>query len=236
VSALLEVLDCHTYRNDVYVLHGVTVRVEPAQVSVVVGRNGVGKTTLVRTIMGLTPPREGAIRFLGEETVGLPPERVARMGLGLVPQGRGIFPSLRVRENLTVVGHGPRDTGWTFDRVLERFPQLRDRSGAWGDQLSGGEQQMLAIARVLLMNPRCVILDEPFEGLAPTVIEEVIGVLRDLRNEGIGILLMEQRVGAALALADHVYVMGKGAIVFDGTTGAFAQRADIQSAYLGVSG
>lgn len=235
MSALLEVRDCHTYYGDNYILHGVSLNVQSGQVAVIVGRNGMGKSTLLRSIMGLTPPRTGSIKLQGREVSRFSPEQIARLGAGLVPQGRAIFPSLRVHENLTVARRPGFKNHWNVERVYARLPRLKERSRLWGDQLSGGEQQMLAIARTLLSNPSCLLMDEPFEGLAPGLVLQVADMIRELKNEGIGILLVEQQVEAAVELADYVYVMGKGAVVFEGTATEFRSRDDVRSAYLGVS-
>lgn len=234
-APLLQVRDCHTYYGENYILHGVSLSVQPGQVAVIVGRNGMGKTTLLRSIIGLTPPRSGSIQLRGRELRSLPPEKIARLGVGLVPQGRAIFPSLRVHENLTVASRPGAGNNWNLERVYARLPRLKERAKFWGDQLSGGEQQMLAIARTLLTNPICLLMDEPFEGLAPGLVRQVADMIRELKAEGMAVLLVEQQVEVAVDLADYVYVMGKGAVVFEGTPAEFHSNDEIRSAYLGVS-
>ena len=232
---LLSIVDCHSSYGETLVLRGVSLEMERGQVTALVGRNGMGKTTLVRSIMGLNSPTQGTITFLGKRVDRMSPDRISRLGIGLVPQGRGIFPSLRVFENLRVVSRSARGSRSTIDSLYQRFPRLRERSRSWGDQLSGGEQQMLAIARALVNRPALVLMDEPFEGLAPIVVHEVLNIIRDIVREGTGVLLVEQHVHAALEVADRVSVMGKGVIVFNGSPDHFRANGDIQSAYLGAN-
>jgi branched-chain amino acid transport system ATP-binding protein len=213
---VLEVREVHTYYGASHVLQGVSVTVPPRAIVVVLGRNGVGKTTLVHSIVGFTPARAGSIRFRGKELTGLSAEQIVRAGVGLVPQGRRIFPSLTVREQLAIAERRGPDLRWTVERVLDLFPTLRSRLGHRGWRLSGGEQQMLAIARSLVTNPALLLLDEPTEGLSPRLVEEVVDVLGRLRHEGVSLLLIEQNLSVALDLGDHVYVMSKGRIVFQG--------------------
>jgi branched-chain amino acid transport system ATP-binding protein len=213
---VLEVREVHTYYGASHVLQGVSVTVPPRAIVVVLGRNGVGKTTLVHSIVGFTPARAGSIRFRGKELTGLSAEQIVRAGVGLVPQGRRIFPSLTVREQLAIAERRGPDLRWTVERVLDLFPTLRGRLGHRGWRLSGGEQQMLAIARSLVTNPALLLLDEPTEGLSPRLVEEVVDVLGRLRHEGVSLLLIEQNLSVALDLGDHVYVMSKGRIVFQG--------------------
>jgi branched-chain amino acid transport system ATP-binding protein len=213
---MLEVQGLHTYYGQSHVLQGVSLTVPERAVVVVLGRNGVGKTTLIHSIIGFTPPRAGTVRFRGETLTGLPSERIVRHGLGLVPQGRRIFPSLTVREQLAIAERRGPGARWTVERVLELFPALRTRLRHFGNRLSGGEQQMLAIARSLLTNPALLLLDEPTEGLSPRLVDEVAGVLGRLRQEDVSLLLVEQNLSVALDLGDHVYVMEKGRVVFEG--------------------
>jgi branched-chain amino acid transport system ATP-binding protein len=201
----------------------------------VIGRNGVGKTTLVRSIMGLTPPRQGKVYVNGRSTSGLAPEQIARLGIGWVPQGRQVFPSLRVRENLTVAARGGRGRPWTLDSVYAMFPQLQFRADAWADQLSGGQQQMLALGRALMTNPKIVVMDEPLEGLSPSVAEEVVHMVLRLKGEGISILLVEQKADIVLAIADEVNVMSQGAMIFCGSPDELREDPQILSRYLGVT-
>jgi branched-chain amino acid transport system ATP-binding protein len=233
---MLEVDGVHTYYGESHILHGVSLRVAPGEAVAVLGRNGVGKTTLIRSIVGFTPPRAGTIRFDARPIHRLPPHRIARRGLALVPQGRRIFAPLSVRENLLLGARGG-DGGrtWTPERVYEVFPRLRERAFQGGGTLSGGEQQMLAVARALLTNPRLLLLDEPSEGLAPLIVREIGRVLGRLRAQGLSILLVEQNVPLALRVVDRVYVMSKGQIVYHGTPAELQTNEDIKRRYLGVA-
>ena len=230
---MLDVEDIHTYYGDSYVLHGVSIRVEAGQVVALLGRNGAGKTTTLRSIIGLTPPRAGHIRFRGEVVTGRKPHALARLGLSYLPETRGIFPSLTVSENLAVAA-GRRPGPWTRDRVLDLFPKLRERRRSTGSTLSGGEQQMLAIARALLLNPDLLILDEPTEGLAPIIVGEIKSCLADLKDSGLTILLVEQNLRFALELADHVYVLGNGQVQWDGAPADLVADTEVHETWLGV--
>jgi branched-chain amino acid transport system ATP-binding protein len=224
----------HTYYGESYVLQGVSLTLPQHSVVGLLGRNGVGKTTTIRSIIGFTPPRRGTIRLDGEHIAGLPPYRIAALGIGLVPQGRRIFPSLSVAEHLSLAERTVRDGGWTRERVFDLFPRLAERRHQRARTLSGGEQSMLAIARALLLNPRVLLMDEPTEGLAPVVVDAVADVIRTLRREKQSIFLVEQDLLLALDLVDHVYVMSKGQIVWDGTSAELGARTDIQASYLGM--
>jgi branched-chain amino acid transport system ATP-binding protein len=213
------------------VLQGVSLRVEAGRIVCLVGRNGAGKTTTVRTVMGFTPPRSGRILYDGQPITGTPPHRVARLGIALVPQGRGIFPDLTVRQHLTLAR---RANGWSADRAAARFPILQERGGQPAGLLSGGEQQMLAIARALTMAPRLVVLDEPSDGLAPLFVARVRDILREMRAEGLGVLLVEQNLALARAVADRLYVLNKGRVVFEGAPADLDAAPDIRAQYLGV--
>jgi len=214
----------------------------------ILGRNGMGKTTLIRSIFGLTPPRQGAIDYKGHSLVNLSPYQIAQMGLSLVPQGRRIFKNLSVLENLQLPtsslarGHGnsgqrPRDgTGWTLDKVLDEFPQLRDRLQNAGNELSGGEQQMLAIGRALISNPDLVLMDEPSEGLSPRFVRHVGEIMIRMRSLGHAILLVEQNLALALSVADHVHIIASGRFVFSGSPSELKAQPDILDEHLGVSG
>jgi branched-chain amino acid transport system ATP-binding protein len=233
---MLVVEAIHTYYGDSHVLHGVSLRVAPGEAVALLGRNGAGKTTLIRSIMGFTPPREGRIALGGESIGAWPAHRIARRGLALVPQGRRIFAPLTVRENLLLAAR--RSDGaddWTLDRVFELFPRLRERAGQAGGTLSGGEQQMLALGRALLTNGRVLLLDEPSEGLAPQIVHEIGRILGRLKAERLSILLVEQNYHLALAIADRVYVMSKGQIVWEGTPAALESSEDVKHRYLGVA-
>ena len=211
---LLDVRDIHTAYGLSRVLFGVSVEVHASECVCLLGRNGVGKTTTIRSIMGLTPPQAGRIVWKGADITGWPSYRVARAGLGFVPEDRRIFADLTVWENLDVAGRGA--SGWTIERVFDLFPQLRDLTRRNGGFLSGGEQQMLTIARTLMGNPELLLLDEPSEGLAPLVVEHLQEQIARLKREGLTILLAEQNVDFSLELADRVYVLEKGAIRFSG--------------------
>jgi branched-chain amino acid transport system ATP-binding protein len=227
---MLEVEDVHTYYGDSHVLHGVSLEVRPGEAVALLGRNGVGKTTLIRTVVGFTPPRAGRVRFDGRETHRLPAYRIARAGLGLVPQGRRIFSPLSVTENLMI---GARTGPWTAARIQEIFPRLAERAAQGGGTLSGGEQQMLAIGRALMTNPRLLVLDEPSEGLAPLIVREIGRVLQRLKDAGLAILLVEQNVPLALRVADRVYVMSKGQIVYHGASSGLDE--DVKRRFLGIA-
>ncbi len=228
---LLAMRDVHTYYGDSHILQGISLTVESGQIACLLGRNGAGKTTTVRTIMGFTPPRSGTIAVGGLDIAGVAPHRIARTGIALVPQGRGIFPDLTVRQHL-VLAHRPG--GWTLGRVQERFPVLGIRAGQPGGLLSGGEQQMLAIARALVMAPRLVIMDEPTEGLAPQFVARVREILGEMRQAGLGVLLVEQNLALALAVADRIYVLNKGRVVFEGAPAALHDAPEVRHQYLGV--
>jgi len=218
------------------VLFGLTLGVEAGQVVTLLGRNGMGKTTTVRALMGILPMRAGRVHFEGRALHGLPPHRVARAGLGLVPEGRQVFPNLTVRENLVATAANHRDAPepWTVDRVFQLFPQLAARARGLGATLSGGEQQMLAIGRALMTNPRLLILDEATEGLAPLIRTEIWSCLGRLKAGGLSILLIDKHVRALTQLADHHYVLEKGRVVWSGTSAELRANDDVQHRYLGV--
>jgi len=222
----------HTYYGESHVLHGVSLTVEAGEAVALLGRNGAGKTTMIRSIVGFTPPREGRVVFDGDPIDGWPPYRIARRGVALVPQGRRIFAPLSVKENLTL---GARADGWTLDRVFDLFPRLRERQEQAGGTLSGGEQQMLAIGRALLTNGRLLLLDEPSEGLAPVIVREIGGIVEGLKGQGLSIMLVEQNYHLALRVADRVYVMNKGRIVYEGTPARLEADDDVKRRYLGVA-
>lgn len=229
---MLQLRDVHTFYGASHVLHGVSLDVEPGTIVGVVGRNGMGKTTLIRSITGLTPPRTGSIRFHGQELRGLPPHAIAHLGIALVPQGRRVFPSLTVEENLTAAARGPGY--WSLDAVYGLFGRLRERRFHRGSQLSGGEQQMLAIGRALMTNPRLLLMDEPSEGLAPRLVEQVGEVLVTLRALGQSILLVEQNLGLVLRTVDRVYVLSKGQVAWRGSPQELEGAEGILTEHLGV--
>ena len=233
---LLAVDALHTFYGKSHVLRDVSFAVPAGQITVLLGRNGAGKTTTLRSIMGLTPPRGGAVRFKDRDITGQPPHRVFRLGVGYVPEGRQIFPHLDVGENLRLatrrVGESTR---WTLERIFEYFPVLRERWSQRGRSLSGGEQQMLAIARALAGNPELVMLDEPSQGLAPRLVRELEALMVRLKGEGVTILLVEQNARMALAVSDRVLVLSKGTTVFAGTTDEFRHREqELKGRYLSV--
>jgi len=231
---MLRVEDIHAYYGDSYILQGVSLGVEPGEVVAVLGRNGVGKTTLVRAIIGLTPPRRGRVLFKGADVTRLPAYRIARMGIGLVPQGRRIFPSLSVREHLEVTARRAGRGRWNFNEVIALFPNLGGRLRQSGSKLSGGEQQMLAAGRALVSNPDLLLMDEPTEGLAPLMVRELGRVIDALKAAGTAILLVEQQLAFALRHADRVYLMSKGRMVHECAPAELAADREAKSRYLGV--
>ena len=232
---MLRVREVETYYGSSYVLQGASLEVADGSLVALLGRNGVGKTTLVRSIMGLTPAASGSIVFDEVDITAAPTHVIARMGVGLVPQGRMIFPTLTVEENLTL-GARPGSDGWTLDRIWALFPNLAARRSNRGTELSGGEQQMLAIGRALMTSPRLLLLDEPSEGLAPMTVRQVAETIHRLRNEGMSILLVEQNLRLALQLADKVYIMTKGRIVYEGLPDELAKDERTQAQQLGIGG
>jgi branched-chain amino acid transport system ATP-binding protein len=218
------------------VLFGISLAIAAGEMVTLMGRNGMGKTTTVRSIMGLTPPTAGAIRFAGAEIGGAAPYAIAKRGLGLVPEGRQIFPNLTVRENLvaTAAERAGSENPWTLAKVHELFPRLAERAGSMGNQLSGGEQQMLAIGRALMTNPRLLILDEATEGLAPLIRAEIWRCLARLKAEGLSILVIDKNVAALTAIADRHYLIERGRIVWTGSSAALAAAPDVQHRYLGI--
>jgi len=229
----LEVEGVHTYYGDSHVLQGVSLRVDPGEVLAILGRNGMGKTTLIRTIVGFTPPRAGHVRYKDTELTRLPSFRMVELGMALVPQGRRVFPSLSVRENLDVARRG--GGRWNIESVCALFPRLRDRAGNRANKLSGGEQQMLAIGRALMSNPDLLLMDEPTEGLAPLLVREVARVIAELKRSGLSILLVEQNLALALSVADRVHVLSRGQIVHTGTPAELMTNDDVKTRYLGVA-
>jgi branched-chain amino acid transport system ATP-binding protein len=228
MTAALIAEGLHTYYGKSHILHGVSLEVAEGQVTALLGRNGAGKTTTLRSIMGLTPPREGKVTIFGTQTTGWPPFRVAAMGVGYVPEGRKVFPNLTVDENLKVPIERPGP--WTIESVYRLFPRLKERRSNRGRQLSGGEQEMLSIARALVINPKLLILDEPSQGLAPLIVREVFRIVARMRTEGITVLLVEQNVHMSLEIADHAYVLDDGQVVYSGPARELAaDEARVQS-------
>lgn len=233
----LEVRELEAGYDGTQVLFGVDLAIGEGELVTLLGRNGMGKTTCIRAILGLVRPSSGRVTVDGREVAGLPPHRIARLGIGLVPEGRQVFASLTVEEHLLAVARPPTRRGyqpWTRDRIFALFPRLAERRNSRGNQLSGGEQQMLAIARALSTNPELLILDEATEGLAPLVRREIWQVLAELRAAGLSILLVDKHIEALLRLADRHYVMEKGRVVWRGSTAAFRAEPGLAERYLGV--
>jgi len=248
---VLEVADLHTYYGESHALQGVSLAVGPGEVVGILGRNGMGKTTLIRSIIGFTPARRGTVRFKGADITRWPPFRAVGAGMALVPQGRRVFPSLTVRENLDVARMAPRraapESGhprsdptsrpplqWTIDAVCALFPRLSERAGNRANKLSGGEQQMLAIGRALMTNPELLLMDEPTEGLAPLLVREVGRAIGELKREGLSILLVEQNLPLALSVADRVHILSRGQIVHTCTPSELTADDAVKARYLGV--
>jgi branched-chain amino acid transport system ATP-binding protein len=243
LDKLLEIQDIHTYYGDSYVLQGISLEVEAGQIATLLGRNGMGKTTLIRSIAGLTPPRQGLIKLKGTSLMGLPPYKIAQLGISLVPQGRCIFPSLTVRENLLIptssfAGQQVQTRGgagrWNLEKVMMEFPRLAERIKQFGGTLSGGEQQMLAIGRALMANPDIILMDEPSEGLAPVVVRHIGEIMRNIREQGHSILLVEQNFKLAMTVADFVYIISTGRIVYQGLPQELEKQKEILNRHLGI--
>jgi len=244
---LLSVREIHTYYGDSYVLQGVSLDLHQGCIVAILGRNGMGKTTLIRSVAGLTPPRRGDVVFKGRSQRGRPPYAIAQQGLAIVPQGRRIFRSLTVRENLLLptsrlargsgsTGGTDRRTQWDLARVLAEFPQLAERIDHAGGALSGGEQQMLAVGRALMANPDLILMDEPSEGLAPRLVQQVEQIMKSVRDHGHAILLVEQNFALALSVADYIYVLTSGRFVFGGTPEELSWATEILDSHVGVAG
>ena len=231
---MLTVENVHTYYGASHILQGLSLEVKRGEVVAVIGRNGVGKTTLVRSIMGLTPPRRGRIVFNEVEITRMPAHRIARMGVGLVPQGRRVFPSLSVLEHLEVTARPKGPEPWTLERMLALFPNLRERLAQTANKLSGGEQQMLAAGRALVGNPDLLLMDEPTEGLAPLIVRELGRLIETLKESGASILLVEQQLAFVLRHADRIYILSKGQIVHHCRPAELADDHETKSRYLGV--
>ena len=230
---VLEAEALHTFYGKSHILHGVTLEVREGEIVTLLGRNGAGKTTTLRSLVGLTHAREGAVRVLGHATTDWPPYRIAALGVGYVPEGRRIFANLTVEENLRVPLERPGP--WNVARVYQLFPRLAERKTNKGRQLSGGEQEMLAIARALLLNPKVLLLDEPSQGLAPIIVQDVFDVIVAMRKEGMSVLLVEQNVRAAVEIADRAYVLDDGKVVYEGAAAEFAKDEERVRALAGAS-
>ena len=231
---MLNVVDIHTYYGESHVLQGISLDLDDQSIVGILGRNGMGKTTLIRSIIGFAPTRSGQILINGVDITNISAYKRAQMNLGLVPQGRRIFASLSVLENLHVGVRNHASGPWNEERIFALFPRLKERLEHKGNQLSGGEQQMLAIARALMTNPSILLMDEPTEGLAPIIVQDIASIIRQLKEEGLSILLIEQNVAFALKVTDYVHVLSKGAIVHSSPPGELWQREDIKTQYLGL--
>jgi len=233
VKPVLEVADVHSYYGKSHILHGVNLELREGEIVTLLGRNGAGKTTTLLSVTGHVQPRSGSIRIFGKDTAGWPAYRIARLGVGHVPEGRKIFGALTVAENLLVPRAAPGP--WTLERVYQLFPRLAERRSQLGRQLSGGEQEMLSIARPLLMNPKIMLLDEPSQGLAPLVVQEVMRVVRAMRDEGLSVLLVEQNVPLALSAADRAYILSDGQVVHSGGAAELAHDSELVERLAGAS-
>jgi branched-chain amino acid transport system ATP-binding protein len=229
---MIELKNLNTFYGLGHILHDLSLSVAEGEVVALLGRNGAGKTTTLRSITGLTPPKSGEIRYKGRDIAGLGAHQVSRLGIALVPETRDIFSFLSAKENLSIAAR--KGSRWHVDTVLERFPSLKERLNNKGRQLSGGEQQMLAIARALLTGPDLLLLDEPSQGLAPLVVNAVMGTIQELKKERVSMLLVEQNAELALRLADRVYVIDHGTVVFEGTPSALRADRQVTATYLGV--
>ncbi|MBN9388572.1 MAG: ABC transporter ATP-binding protein [Chloroflexi bacterium] len=232
---MLEVNNINTFYGKSHIIQGLSLSVEEGEAVALLGRNGVGKTTTIRSIIGFTPPRSGDILFKGKQIARRKPESISRMGMGLVPQGRRVFPNLTVKENLTVASRGSAKGGWDLERVYKYFPRLKEREKNLGSQLSGGEQMMLAIGRGLMINPELLLLDEPSDGLAPMVLHDIADIVVQLQKQGLSILLVEQNVKMALKIASRAYVLNKGQVAWAGAAEELRNNEELQHQLLVVS-
>jgi branched-chain amino acid transport system ATP-binding protein len=231
---MLEIKEIHTYYGTSHILFGISFDVKEGEAVCLLGRNGAGKTTTFRSIIGLTPPKLGSIRFRGNEIVGKPPYRIAQMGIGFVPDDRRIFPDLTVRQNILVARREREGAAWNLDRIYSLFPKLKELDSHMGNHLSGGEQQMLTVARTLMTNPQLLLLDEPGEGLAPLVVKAMGEQLGEIKKTGLTMLICEHNVGLSIALSDRCYVMDKGTIRFQGTIEELRKNEEVRKKYLMV--
>ena len=236
---MLEVKDIHSYYGKSHILHGVSLELKQGELVCLLGRNGVGKSTTLKSMLGIVRPTHGSIRFDGRELIGRPPYQIARLGVGYVPEDRRIFRSLTVHENL-LMGiqkantSGSSERTWSIDKIYGIFPNLRDRRNNKGSHLSGGEQQMLTVARTLMGNPKLILIDEPTEGLAPLIVKDVLAMLVAVRQSGVTVLMVEQNFKAAIKVADRFYIMAKGQMVFEGNMGALLAAEEVRKNYLEV--
>jgi branched-chain amino acid transport system ATP-binding protein len=236
MESILTLDNVHTYYGESHVLHGISLTIQKGSLVALLGRNGMGKTTTIHSIIGLTPPRRGTISYNGRDITGLPSYQIARAGIGFVPQGHRVFSSLSVEENITVASKPAQEGGgWTLEDVYSLFPVLEKRSQFRGNLLSGGEQQMLAIGRALMTNPDFLLMDEPSEGLAPLTVQNLITVIHQLHEKGLSILLVEQNLPMAMAVADYVYILNKGEVVYAAEPEELSKNEAVLTAYLGVA-
>jgi len=236
MEQLLELNDVHTYYGESHVLHGVSLKIREGSVVALLGRNGMGKTTTIHSIIGITPPRQGSILYKGRDIASLQAYQIPRAGMALIPQGRRIFPFLSVKENLTIAAkRSTKGEGWTLEKIYSLFPVLKQRSRFRGNLLSGGEQQMLAIGRGLMTNPEMLLMDEPSEGLAPLVVRNLITIIDQLHQTGLSMLLVEQNLNMALAVADYVYILNKGRVVYESLPSDLKNNEEVVTTYLGVA-
>jgi branched-chain amino acid transport system ATP-binding protein len=233
---MLEIAGLHSFYGDAHVVQGASLTVRDSEVVALLGRNGMGKTSLIRSIMGLAQPqiRGGSVSWKGKPLAGLKPHEIAKRKIALVPQGRRLFPSLTVTEHLTLIKPARATEGWTVERAFELFPRLAERRNHRGNQLSGGERQMLAVARALMIDPELILMDEPSEGLAPVMVQHLEGIIARLKEQGLAILLVEQNLYSALAVADRVYVLETGKIVFEAPAAELVQDPSAMTRFLGV--
>ena len=233
---MLEIRDLHSFYGDAHVLHGASLNVGDREIVALLGRNGMGKTSLIRSVMGLATPqvRGGTISWKGESLIGLKAHEIAGRKIALVPQGRRLFASLTVTEHLTMLKPARAKDGWTIDRIFGLFPRLAERRQHRGNQLSGGERGMLAVGRALMLDPELILMDEPSEGLAPVMVQHLEGIIAELKNQGLGVLLVEQNLYSALAVADRVYVLETGHVVYEAEAAAIEQDPDALTQFLGV--
>lgn len=234
MTEALVVRDVQTSYGETYVLRGLSLTLQVGQAVALLGRNGAGKTTTVKSILGLTPPRAGSIVFDGQQLVGRAPHEIARLGIGYVPQGRRIFGSLTVNQNLEVAAYAYSDRQSRVEQVFDLFPELKELARRRGDVLSGGQQQILAVGRAMVAKPSLLIMDEPTEGLAPVIVKRLVKVVRELTEAGVAVLIVEQNVAFATEVVGHVYVVSRGETVYDGTTEAFNENHELQRRYIGA--
>lgn len=231
---MLQFENIHTYYGESHVLHNVSLKVEKGKMAVLLGRNGMGKTTTIHSIIGFNRPKQGKIIFKDEEIQNLTSYQISKKGIGIVPQGRRIFGNLTVKENLTTTARQKNQREWTLEKIYEMFPRLEERKKSMGGNLSGGEQSMLSIGRALMTNPDVLLLDEPTEGLSPLMVKEVMSIIRKLKEKGLSMLMVEQNLAMALRVADHVYILNKGEVVFDGSPEEINVNPEVKNKHLAL--